>query len=539
MDENTPKNNLNNISKLYENLNYFDQYGGSFILFIIITFVFIVAVAYCLIMINSQPIIDDWQNNRCKPYIIPIAGFITHPEGVTAGEYTAENFTYCTQNILSSIAGIALEPVQFTLQGLQGTMGQATEDLNNIRGMFDKVRSFFQNTVQEIMGRIMNTMVPLQLVIITMKDVMGKIQGILTGALFTSLGSYYTLQSLMGAIAQFIITILIALAALIAGFWAVPFTWGAAIANTAIFVAISIPMAIILAFMIDVLKVKTSLKVPKVKCFDKNTLILMDNGKYKPICEIAVGDMLDSQNKVTAVMKVETNGSTMYTLNGVIVSDTHMVKYRNKWIRVAVHPNSVKYPGNYEEKYLYCVNTTSKTIPINGTLFSDWDEVFNEDILYVKNNMIKPFSDTKDLHKYLDGGFDEDTKIELLSGMSKKISDINVGDVLKNGEKIYGVVEILAKDLDKIYNYSLGSNKFIGGPNIGICDRIIDVYSTLSLGIGEHKKVIENYSKTKLYHLITNKKYFYIGNMRFYDYDAGIDLFLENKKIKLLSMKYV
>jgi hypothetical protein len=97
----------------------------------------------------------------------------------------------------------------------------------------------------------------------------------MTAGLFTMLGSYYTLKALMGAIAQFIISILIALAVMIAIFWIFPFTWGVAATSTSIFVALAIPMAIILAFMVDVLHVNTSYSIPKIKCFDKNTIIDM------------------------------------------------------------------------------------------------------------------------------------------------------------------------------------------------------------------------------------------------------------------------
>ena len=106
---------LQNIKKMYEKLNYFDQYGGSVVLFIIITIILSLIVSYCIIMINAQPIINDWPNQRCKPNIIPFAGYITHPEGMSASEYTQQNFTYCTQNILSSITGIAVEPITYII----------------------------------------------------------------------------------------------------------------------------------------------------------------------------------------------------------------------------------------------------------------------------------------------------------------------------------------------------------------------------------------------------------------------------------------
>jgi hypothetical protein len=256
---------IENIKKMYEKVGYFDQYGGSVILFILVSIVLFLLISYCYIMINAQPIIDDWANQRCKPNVMPFAGLLTHPEGVSASDYTKQNFTYCTQNILSSISGFAIEPLTFATNMLSNIANQITSDLQSVRGMFDKVRNMFQEITQEIMGRLMNIMIPLQQIIIGFKDLIGKIQGTMTAGLFTMLGSYYALKSLLGAIAQFIVTILITLAIMIVAFWIIPFTWGAAISSTVIFVAIAIPMAVILAFMVDVLKVQTNLKIPKVK----------------------------------------------------------------------------------------------------------------------------------------------------------------------------------------------------------------------------------------------------------------------------------
>ena len=148
----TDNNGFKNIKKMYEKITYLDQYGGSVILYIIQTFVLIIIVSYCFIMINSQPIIDDWANQRCKPNIIPVAGFIYHPEGISASDYTYQNFTYCTQNILSSISGMALEPLTFVTSLLGNMSQQIGDDIQAGRNMFDKIRTMAQDVVQEIMG---------------------------------------------------------------------------------------------------------------------------------------------------------------------------------------------------------------------------------------------------------------------------------------------------------------------------------------------------------------------------------------------------
>lgn len=543
--------NLNKINKLYDNLSYYDQYGSSIILVIFLILILIVACSYCYVMMYMQPIIDDWNNQRCKPYVLPFAGYINKPKDMSINDYTKQNFDYCTQNILKNITGDAVQPITYATKTLYILYNFIQESLNSIRQMFDKVRNLFNSVTQEIMGRLANIMIPLQQIIISFRDIMGKVLGIMTTGLFTLLASYYSLKALMGAIAQMIVTILIALVAIIALFWIFPFTWGAAISYTAIFIAISIPLAIILGFMIDVLKVQPGLSIPTlqvhtVKCFDKDTKLLMENGEERKIIDISLGDKLYDSSYVTAKFKVESKNSIMYNLKEIIVSDSHLVKYNNKWIRVSEHPES-KIINGYKEKYLYCLNTSSKMIKtknnIGEIIFSDWDEILEDDIktlqIYHKyNNLLnntKDINNNEFIHKYYDGGLIKDTKIKLFNGETKNIDEIEVGDILYNMEKVYGIVEIDGLNLIEQYNYDLGNLNIISGsPNINFCDRKLKFTSTLNYSNKTLRK-----KENKLYHLLTDKKYFHINNLKIYDYNASIDLLLEKNKGKLLSMKYV
>ena len=539
-------NGFENLKSMYDNQTYFDQYGSSVIMLIILIFVLFCVISYCLIMVNVQPIIDDWPNQRCKPQIMPIAGFITHPEGVTASEYTAQNFTYCSQNILTSITGEALQPLTYVTSTFTAIANGISNALDSIRGMFDKIRGFFESISKEIMGRIMNIMAPLQQIIISFKDLIGKIQGTMTGGLFTALGSYYTLKSMLGAIAQFIIIILIAMAIIIVILWILPFTWGAAAAGTAVFLGISIPMAIILQFFSDKLHINGLKSIPHLKCFDKNTYIEMNDGNSRKINDIQVGDILANNNMVTGKIMVETKGSIMYELDDIFVSDSHIVKYGDSWISVSKHPNAKKCTF-YQEPYLYCLNTTNKNIVINGYIFSDWDEINDEDIINIQKNTNHMFNEKNDIHKCLDGGFVGHTEIKLNDGIVKQIKDIRVGDILENNTSVYGIVEINGRSLNGQYIFNLGNKIVEGGPNLTICDKNINVTSTLNL-IENYDNYLDNQINSKkptskienkLYHLLTNKKTFYVNNIRFYDYNASIDLFLDKSKGKLLSMKYV
>ena len=348
---------LENIIKKYDQSTYFDQYGGSVLIFIIITIILFVLVSYCFAKINAQPIIDDWNNQRCKPNIIPFAGFITHPDNTTAFDYTYENFTYCTQSIMSSITGLMVEPITFVIKMINDVLDAVKTAINDIRAMIDKIRTFFQTMSEELMGRVMNMTIPLQTIIISFRDFIGKLQGSMTTGLFTLLGGYYALKSLMGAIAQFIITILITLAAIIIILWIVPFTWGMASSMTAIFIAIAIPMALILTFMLDVLQVQPDLSIPSLECFDEDTLLPLNDGTHKRISQIEIGDILINNNDVTSIIKVNANRSTMYNLNNIIVSESHLVNYKEKWVRVKDHPDAI-ICQNYNKTELYCLNTS-------------------------------------------------------------------------------------------------------------------------------------------------------------------------------------
>jgi hypothetical protein len=376
--------------------------------------------------------------------------------------------------------------------------------------MFDKIRTSMQAVSEEIMGRLMNIMTPLMQIIISFKDLTSKIQGTMTAGLFTLLGSYYTLKSLMGAIAQFIVSILVALSVIIAILWILPFTWGAAAANTAIFVAIAIPMAIILSFMTNVLHVNAGYKIPTVKCFDKDTLITMNDGAQKKIIDIQIGDILSDNNAVTAKIKVATKGSDIYILDNIIVSDSHIVKYKNYWIPVSLHPDAIRFDF-YTEPFLYCLNTTNKIININNQIFTDWDEIYDYSLDKILNNNLIPIKSRKDIHKYLDWGFAESTKIKLANGSYKEINKISIHDVLENGEIVYGTVEIDGLDIAENVIYNLGENYFVEGyvPELNIYKQPIPA------------------TNQKLYHLLTDKKTFKIENTIIPDYNAAIDRFLE------------
>jgi hypothetical protein len=528
----------NKINKLYDKLTYFDQYGLSVIIFILLTILLIIAYFYSIIMLQIQPIKNDWQQQRCNPKVIPFAGLINKPNDKSIAAFTQENFIYCTQNILTSLSSYALQPLTFLTASLNVLYGDLSDDIQSGRSMFDNVRNNISIIVKEIMGRIINSLVPIQQIIIGFKDIMSKVQGILISGLFTSFGTYETLRSLLGTIVQLIINTLIALVVIIASMWVIPFTWGIASSMTAIFISISIPLAILVIFMTKVLHIHSN-SIPKIPskprlCFDEDTNLKMNNGTTKKISEIEVGDNLEYNNIVTSKIKLCANNIQMYNLYGVIVSDKHIVYYNDKWIHVRNHPHAVLI-NSYNKPYIYCLNTSIKTITINNVIFSDWDDLYDNNVLNIINNFIQlniikneNYEIKKnDIHKYLDSGFHPETNIMLKNGNIKHIKDIIIGDILKNDEKVYGLVEIEGTLIYNQYEYDFDNNTqpIIGSSNLLFYNNKSKIMSTnmLNTKYKQNQDVISN----KLYQLLTHTGTYYINNIIFYDYNGSIDLILK------------
>uniref|UniRef100_A0A6C0CWT7 Vint domain-containing protein n=1 Tax=viral metagenome TaxID=1070528 RepID=A0A6C0CWT7_9ZZZZ len=510
MDNNT-NNNMNNndifnnafndsyntVKKLYKDVGFIDQYGGDvflcFIYFLIPIFIFL----YFKTIKDLQPIKDDWANQRCKPTVIPFAGFINKPDNMTVAEFTQQNFTFCIQSILVSMSSFALQPLTFLTSSLSSIYGDLSGSIDSSRTLITNIRTNMANITNQILNRIMNFTVPVTKMIIGFNDLVKKVVAILTSGLYTSLSTYYALKAFLGALVQLIIYVLISAVAVIISLWLVPVTWPMAITGTAIFSAVSISLAIFLVFLTQVLHIKTSgFKIPKVPskpkirvCFDKNTMMKMADRTMKKISEIKIGDELwcdgDKKNRVTSKLKLLAINNKMYQLGDVIVSGTHRVRHDGVWIFVNKHPHAIPVE-NYDEPVIYCLNTTCKEFTIGDYIFSDWDEITEENYIAINNYLKSNNADYKekdldktDIHKLFDMGFDEYTYIHLKDRKIAKISCVKLGDILKNGEKVYGLVEILNSD-------SLAESK-------------------------------------KLYHLLTDKNSFYLNGIQIGDYNSLID----------------
>jgi hypothetical protein len=354
---------------------------------------------------------SHWNTEKCKPTGLLLGG--------------QDNLHECVKPILGQVVGKATAPLSYGALGLTTIFVDITQALQQLRGMFDFLRVSLANITREIFGRIVNLMIPIQSMMLTLRDMFARMYAVFSTALYMGLATILTMKKVLEMILTFVIIILISLAALIIVMWIFPFSWAMAATFTAIFVSISIPLVMFAAAVGKV----TDLGIPKIPskphvCFDKYTKFRLaptredPDGSIVPIYKLKLGDVLQDGSVVVSKMKLDKGDADMYSLNGVLVSGTHLVKHKMTWIPVSMHPQAVELPV-YTRKTIYCLNTSSGRIRLAKNEFTDWNEMLDIDFTYTKKH----------------------SPVELANGMLVPIQEVRLGDVLQNGMQVTGCVK--------------------------------------------------------------------------------------------------
>jgi hypothetical protein len=512
------------INKLYDKSTYLDKYGGSVIVTCVTLFFFFLIFSYFFVMSRIKPIKADWVNQKCAPIVIPFAGIINASPGESKFEYTANNFSECVTSILAEIIGYFTQPIHFLSNITSEFFAVLGKAIQKIRELFNRIRKAIMSIVENVMNRITNVLIQLQVITMKIKNVLGRTQALLTSGLYTIMASYLAMKSFFGAMLEIVIAFLVMLASAVILAWIFPWTWPFAAAATAVFVGVAIPTGIMAGWLGHILEL-TSSNIPNSPakgCFDESTIIETSTGGKK-IIDIKLGDILKDNGIVTSLFKIKRGKKKIYLLDNVLVTGCHDVFYNGKWLPVSDHPER-KEITDYKKEFVYCLNTTNKNININNTIFADWDEVDKDDINDLSEHFPDIFKKSCDIHKYLEGGFDGDTKIELFDGSLGLLKDLEIGDIFKSGDRVVGIVKISTNNILHIKKYNINNSYFIGGPNLAVKDNYLGNFNTYAMGI--HIK----FDKPVLYQVITDSGMMTINGVRFFDYNGGLEQILWQKK---------
>lgn len=508
------------VEELYKKASYLDKYGGSVFMAMILLIVFFLLFSYFQVMNNLKPIKADWMNQRCSPGVIPFAGLINKDPNMSAFEFTGNNFKGCVNNILIGITGEFLKPFNYLTSILHGSLSGVLKSFNSIRSRLSGVSDSFKVYTIQVMGRLMNFLMPLRLMFIKFNDSMRKTQGVIVSSIYSALGGLFIARNILRTFVDLLVKVLIAIVAIIVLLFAFFFTAPLASIPLAIFtilLAFLIPVVVGLQNVVNMEGVNYPDKPSRPRCFDEYTYIEMEDGTIKFIRDIKIGEKLKDGSIVTGKLQLTADGVQMYRYKNIIVSGSHRVKVANMWKKIEDLENKYITKIKYDKPYIYCLTTDTKQIKIEDDIFMDWDEV-DENVMNILQRE-KQIQTRKEIDTNLNGGFDGSTKLTFEDGSTMKISDTTIlGKKLKSGETILGIIEID------------GTNKecetyLVENIVIQCSKKILVINDTIPKEIQEiSSETMENtIQNKKLYHIITNKGTFSISTIKMYDYNFFID----------------
>ena len=190
------------INKLYDKVGYFDKYGTHFLMFAFIIFIWFCLLTYFQMKPNIESIKNDWANKKCDIKIMPIAGFINPPPGVSAFKATKDNFNACMFNMLGGTVSKAVGPAYEAGGGILGVFSMFFVFLNTIRNMLNYIRTKIFAIYYEILAKVNSLAQPLKNFGYALRGLLMKLRAIFIVMLYKLIIMYYSIIAFAGTMIE-------------------------------------------------------------------------------------------------------------------------------------------------------------------------------------------------------------------------------------------------------------------------------------------------------------------------------------------------
>jgi len=234
---------VDRVNYLYGDNTFTGRYGIDIIKVCLVIFFVMSAITYLQIQNKLLEVKRDWPEYRCRPDVMPFAGWINAPDGVSPLEYTKQNFMECSANSTKGVFDRPMSMVYVIFNVIMGVFKNILEVIERLRLLFNRMRDALKSIFLSVFYRIQNVIIPVQTMLIKMVDFFEKIKGILATFLLTFVGVLWSFYSLIGSVYEMMIIILVVMIIIIIVLWYIPFVgWVLAIAAIAVFLTIAIPL---------------------------------------------------------------------------------------------------------------------------------------------------------------------------------------------------------------------------------------------------------------------------------------------------------
>jgi hypothetical protein len=299
---------------------------NNYLSFIFINLAFVAQIALMIYFRSATDIKKNWPQYRCNP------SYWVFSDNVS------EDFTYCVQNSQMNIMGYLLQPLNYLISNLTSLSSGFSDSINSIRYMISFIRDFVTNIIENIFGVFLNLIIEFQRMIISIKDIVGKMLGIVMTILYILDGSIKTMGSA----------------------WNGP------------------PGQLVRSIG---------------SCFHPDTKVRLKNGEICKMSELPLDSELEDGSRVFSVMKItNSNNIKLYKINDgiddepIYVTGEHYIfdELTNKFIKVKEFKDSIL-QEEVITNWFSCLITTNNKIKIGKYTFWDWeDDILNNNIEYLE-----------------------------------------------------------------------------------------------------------------------------------------------------------
>ncbi len=291
--------------------------GSDWVNFIYINLAFVAQVVAMYYFTAVQQIKDNWPKYRCNPMYMPLSDDIQ------------KDFVYCIQSMQTNYMGYLLQPLTYITSNLSAMGAGFVNNIDSIRYMMSNIRTFLSTITEGIFGVFLNIIISFQKIMISIKDLVGKMIGVMVAMMYIMDGSLKTINS----------------------------TWNGP------------PGQMVRALG---------------KCFHPDTKIKLNDGTIKMMKDLNLGDVLENGVKIMATMQLE-NASGEHKLyklekmgvdgEDIYVTGKHMVysEKQRKYIYVKDFIGAVE-QDEVQSDWFSCLITYNHTIPIGQLVFWDWED---------------------------------------------------------------------------------------------------------------------------------------------------------------------
>uniref|UniRef100_A0A6C0BYV4 Uncharacterized protein n=1 Tax=viral metagenome TaxID=1070528 RepID=A0A6C0BYV4_9ZZZZ len=163
------------LKNIYTKQTYAQKYGGYMWMSLLIITVFITIIGYLMSGAKTNTLKKNWSENRCNPGVMPFAGVINNTSGKSAMEYTEDNFTYCVENVISSIANAFIAPLLFALSALNKIFSDLPGIFSELFKLLQDLMNFLKSLMDMMMVIIENVIVAIERLVGDVRDIIGKL----------------------------------------------------------------------------------------------------------------------------------------------------------------------------------------------------------------------------------------------------------------------------------------------------------------------------------------------------------------------------